>query len=106
MSGPENPLKQRNGIETRPLPQGAVLVDMNTGHCFRLNRVGAEIWTILESPLAVGEVSDQIATRYEKPVAKSIQRSARWSIELLIREQLIEIAAETPRPDCRDCAIS
>ena len=93
MSGPENPLRQRNGIETRPLPQGAVLVDMNTGHCFRLNRVGAEIWTMLTSPLPVGEVSAQIAARYGKPIAQ-IDPEVRALFELLIRERLVEVAAE------------
>jgi hypothetical protein len=93
MSGPENPLRQRNGIEARPIAQGALLVDMNTGRCFRLNRVGAEIWTMLQSPLAVREVSTQIATRYGKPIAQ-IDSEVRALCELLIRERLVEVAAE------------
>src|SRR5438034_186668 len=95
MSGPETPLRQCNGVEARPLPQGALLVDMNTGHCFRLNRVGAEIWTMLTSPLAVGEVSAQIAARYGKQVAQ-IDPEVRALLELLIREQLVEVATEAP----------
>jgi|SRR5450631_1066237 len=97
MSGSENPLRQRTGIEARPIPQGALLVDMNTGRCFRLNRVGAEIWTMLESPLSANEVCARIAAQYGKPVGQ-IEIEVHALFELLIREQLLETAAEaSPR---------
>jgi hypothetical protein len=93
MSGSQDSLRQRNGVEARPLPRGALLVDMNTGQCFRLNRVGAEIWTMLTSPTTASEVSARIATRYGKPVAQ-IDLEVRALLELLVREQLVEVATE------------
>ena len=66
---------------------------MNTGHCFRLNRVGAEIWAMLTSPLAVDEVCAQIATRYGKSVVQ-IDTEVRALFDLLIREHLVETVAE------------
>jgi hypothetical protein len=94
MSSLQNPLKQRAGVEARPLPQGALLVDMNSGHCFRLNRVGAEIWTMLHTPLSVDEVCARIAARFRKPVDQ-IDIEVRALVVQLINEELLDSPIET-----------
>jgi hypothetical protein len=94
-------LIQRRGIETRPLPQGALLVDMETGRCYRLNRVGAEIWELLRRPLAVGEVCAAVAQKYERD-AEAVDRDVREDVlehlAHLARERLVEAALEGGPP--------
>lgn len=89
MPGSDHKLRRRSGVETRKLPQGAVLVDMGTGRCYRLNRVGAEIWAMLESPSALGELCEGVATRYRRSV-DAIEQEVRDLVEHLTKEQLIE----------------
>jgi Coenzyme PQQ synthesis protein D (PqqD) len=82
-------IRRRNAVETRPLPQGAVLVDMQTGQCYRLNRVGAEIWSMLERPSALREICESVAARYGRPSA-SIEDEVRELVDHLTKEQLVE----------------
>lgn len=62
--GFDSTLGWRDGVEHRPLRDGALLVDMNTGGCFRLNAVGAEVWGLLEEPQSVRRISEAIARHY------------------------------------------
>ena len=92
MPSSDHKLRRRSGVETRPLPQGALLVDMSTGRCYRLNRVGAEIWSMLDVPSALPEICEGIATRYQRP-PDLIQPEIRELVEHLMKEQLIEPAS-------------
>lgn len=74
------------------MPRGAILVDMETGRCYRLNHVGAEIWTMLESPSGLGEICASVAERYGRPV-DAIQHEVRDLVEHLTKERLLEPAA-------------
>ena len=85
----EERLTQRPGIETRPYPQGALLVDMDTGRCYRLNRVGAEIWALLQRPVGVTELCAEVAKRYER-TAENLEGDVRELVAHLIKERLIE----------------
>jgi hypothetical protein len=96
MSEPAARVKQRSGVEARPFPKGALLVDMGTGRCFRLNRVGAEIWTMLTEPRALEEVCRDVAARYRKPV-EDIAGEIRALVAALTRENLIVVEG-APRP--------
>jgi hypothetical protein len=83
-------LRRRSGVETRKLAQGAaVLVDMKTGRCYRLNRVGAEIWSMLESPSAEGDICESVAARYGRSV-DAIEHEVHDLVQHLTNEQLIE----------------
>jgi hypothetical protein len=81
-------------VEARPLPQGALLVDMNTGRCFRLNRVGAEVWSMMEAPTPLGRICEQVASRYGL-APESIEHEVRGLVEHLLKEQLVEPAPRT-----------
>lgn len=96
MTGSNQALKRRAGVEVRRSPEGAVLVDMNTGRAFRLNRVGAEIWSLLESPIQTDELCEQIAGRYGRPL-EQIEGDVRALLDELARETLIERSSETRR---------
>jgi hypothetical protein len=85
---PSSRLRQRSGVEARPLPKGALLVDMNTGSCFKLNQVGAEIWTMLVLPHALDDICRDVAKRYQRPI-EEIGNEIRELVEHLTREQLV-----------------
>ena len=91
MVSPDERLMQRSGIETRPLTPGALLVDMNTGRCYRLNRVGAEIWSLLRTPLALPEICAEIAGKYARE-AEQLESDVRALVAHLVTERLIEPA--------------
>jgi hypothetical protein len=97
MASPGERLTQRGGIETRPLAQGALLVDLNTGRCYRLNRVGAEIWELLRRPHVVDDVCAAVATRYDG-AREAVERDVRELVAHLVKEQLIVTAPAAPAP--------
>jgi coenzyme PQQ synthesis protein D (PqqD) len=89
MLASEPKLKRRNGVETRSVPQGALLVDMSSGRCFRLNRVGAFIWEMLATPRDIEEICRDIASHYQMPI-EAIDGEIRQVVDQLARECLID----------------
>ncbi len=63
-------VSRRSGVEVRSLPKGALLVDMKTGECFRLNHIGAEVWEMLGPGTTLNAVCDTLVGRY--PVERSV----------------------------------
>jgi Coenzyme PQQ synthesis protein D (PqqD) len=97
MASPDERLTQRSGIETRPYAKGALLVDMDTGRCYRLNHVGAEIWSLLRRPLVIAEVCAEVAQQYEH-APQQIEGDVRSLVADLVKERLlIPAPAETAR---------
>jgi hypothetical protein len=92
MVEPEELLVQRTGVETRPLPKGALLVDLETGRCYRLNAVGAEIWALLARPAALREICAEIGRQHDQPKSV-IEGDVRELVERLVSERLIETRA-------------
>ena len=43
---PRAVFSRRSGVDSRPISDGAVVVNMTSGMCFELNRLGAEIWEL------------------------------------------------------------
>lgn len=63
-------LSRRQGVDSRALSDGAVLVDMTTGNCFELNRIGAEIWELLAPGASEETICAALAERY--PVERAV----------------------------------
>jgi hypothetical protein len=82
-------LRRCSNVEARQLAEGSVIVDMRTGQCYRLNRVGAEIWSLLDRPLAIPEICASIADRYQRSLT-AIEPEITAMIEHLAREKLVE----------------
>jgi len=51
-------------VAVRALGDGAVLVNLTTGACFELNRVGFEIWELLASGAKEESICETLAQRY------------------------------------------
>jgi hypothetical protein len=58
-------LVRRADVLARETSEGAVLVDVVTGGCWELNRVGSALWSLLESPTSLRSVCDALRTRYD-----------------------------------------
>jgi hypothetical protein len=50
--------------EFRATKDGGVVIDMNTGTCFGLNRVAADVWVQLTTGKKLGAIIDSLRERY------------------------------------------
>lgn len=55
---------RRQDVALRTTPGGALLVDLGTGRCWQLNRVGAAMLSQLETPKALSAVRDTLRSSY------------------------------------------
>jgi hypothetical protein len=53
------------GITVADLDGEAIILDINSGQYFGLNKVGAEILSLIKEPRTVDEVIDRIAVQFE-----------------------------------------
>ena len=53
---PNSILSRRKGIESRAIADGTVLVDITSGVCYELNRMGSEIWNLLTPDTTEGHI--------------------------------------------------
>ena len=83
-------LRRKNGVEARSLNRDTLLVDLSSGRCYRLNRVGAEVWQLLLESPRLNDLFTKIATRYAVPAAQ-VETDVGGLVSDLLREQLIEI---------------
>jgi hypothetical protein len=60
----------RPDVAVREIDDGAVLVNMGSGACFELNRVGFEIWRALGPGATIAGICDALGGRY------SVEREA------------------------------
>lgn len=85
---PNDRLVQRSDVETRPYDKGAMLVDMGTGQCYRLNRVGADVWALLKQPVALADVVTTLGARY--PISRAtLEQDVRALVEGLLAQALV-----------------
>jgi len=42
-----------------------MLVDLKSGHCWQLNQVGAEAWSLFQEGSSVSNVTDILASKYD-----------------------------------------
>jgi hypothetical protein len=57
-------LFRRRDVDSRSLADGAVLVDLMSGVCFELNRVGSEIWDLLGAGATEVSICQALCRRY------------------------------------------
>lgn len=52
-------------VPTGEIDGELVALDVEKGDCFGMDRVGARIWKIAESPRTVGEIADELVETHE-----------------------------------------
>jgi hypothetical protein len=85
---------RREGVSSNAIKDGAILVDVQSGACFELNRVGAEVWEQLASGATEGAICDALAQRHTVERAM-LASDVRALLESLVAHRLID-ARELP----------
>lgn len=70
----------------------AVVLDIESGYYFQLNKSGARIWALLEAPISVAELCTKIEARFEVDHATCRAEVAAF-LELMRDKGLATIAA-------------
>lgn len=83
-------------VETVTLTEGgAMLVDLKSGHCWQLNRVGAEAWSLFQGGgSSLSDVTDVLASRYA--VSRSVVEADVQKVIQELTGQGLLVAANTP----------
>jgi hypothetical protein len=66
----------------------AVIIDFDTGNYYSLDRVGTEIWSLIERSATVGDIRDNLCGRYAGR-REEIERAVEEFVEELQRENLV-----------------
>lgn len=66
-----------------------LIINLDTGYYYSYAGVGVDIWSLIESGAAVGEIVEGILRRYECDSADDIENAIERSITELERENLI-----------------
>ncbi|MEP6652740.1 MAG: PqqD family protein [Myxococcales bacterium] len=77
-------------VVSKRMDQGAILVDSETGNCFELNRIGADIWSELERGVPATGIADGLATRHHIPFETAV-KDVRNLVEDLVRQGLLKV---------------
>jgi hypothetical protein len=75
-------------VVTQGMDDGAVLMDMTSGECFELNRIGAEVWRRLGNGESTSELIEQIAASYGVPTSV-VQSDVDQLLDRLTRSGLL-----------------
>ena len=57
-------VSRRENMIAADVGDEAVILDIQSGYFFQLNRTAARIWALLESPIAAGELCAKMAEAY------------------------------------------
>jgi hypothetical protein len=55
---------QRAEVAVRSTPSGAIIVNLATGQCWQLNRIGADLFEQIKTERTIGDVCDALKNRY------------------------------------------
>lgn len=77
-------------VVSKRMAQGAVLVDSETGACFELNRIGADIWSELERGSSAAHIADGLAARHHL-VLETAVKDVRNLVDDLVRHGLLRV---------------
>ncbi len=72
------------------LPDGAVLLHLETKAQFKLNETGARVWQLLVQGLTLPEISRRLSTEYDVTEAHA-QESVKGLVDALTEAQLVTV---------------
>jgi hypothetical protein len=75
-------------VVTRDIPDGAMLVNVQTGSAFKLNWVGAQVWRQLDGQRAIGEIVTGLERQYAV-AAEQLGRDVDALLEDLQKQGLV-----------------
>lgn len=75
-------------VVVQPIDGGAVLMNIATGDCFELNRIGVEVWNGLANGHPMATIVAALASSYDRPLS-AIEADVRALIADLTRHGLL-----------------
>lgn len=67
-----------------------VMMDVSRGHYYGLDRIGADIWSRLETPVSFAALVDGLAAEYDAERAQ-IAEDVRQLLTMMLRYQVVRI---------------
>jgi hypothetical protein len=78
-------------VVAQAMDEGLVLMDLPSGECFELNRVGAEVWDRLAKAQSIADIVTEMAAQYHAP-ASTVESDVRALVTDLLRRGLLTSA--------------
>jgi hypothetical protein len=88
-------LRRSEEIVARPVEGGAILVNLESGKVWQLNKTGADVWDLLDGQRTLNAVVDQLALRYGVS-SETAKRDVVAMASTMLKEGLL--SPETQRP--------
>ena len=83
------------GALSAEIDDEVVALDIARGACYGLDAIGARIWSMIESPTAIGDICEALTAAYDVDAATC--RADVLDLFMALRaEGLIEVAPATP----------
>lgn len=91
---PETQIVRNESILGSVLSEEAVLMNIEQGSYHGLDKVGAEIWEMAETPVALGHVIDTLGARY-KVTPEQCQTDVIAFVDALITRDIVIAVSDT-----------
>ncbi|MDR6850738.1 hypothetical protein J2Y54_000231 [Sphingomonas sp. BE123] len=85
-------LRRKATVVGADVSDDAILLDIDTGYFFQLNRTGAKIWAFVEEPQTLGALTDHMAASYTVD-AETCRSDVTEFVSDLIERGVLEFAA-------------
>lgn len=84
-------LRRKAAVVGADVADDAILLDIDSGYFFQLNRTGAKIWAFVEAPQTMGALRAHMAARYKVDV-EECRRDVTEFVADLIERGVLEVA--------------
>ncbi len=84
-------LRRKTAVVGADVADDAILLDIDSGYFFQLNRTGAKIWAFVEEPQTLGALTDHMAASY-KVDADTCRSDVTEFVADLIERGVLEVA--------------
>jgi hypothetical protein len=84
-------------VQVRSVENGAMLVNLDTGICFELNRVGFEIWQLISDGMTPASICEVLSERYDVDRA-ALDVDVLRILDSLLKQRLVQPADQPTRP--------
>jgi hypothetical protein len=88
-------LRPRPHVAYRVTQSGGLLVDIQTGACFQLNHIGADVWASVTTGRNVGDTAAAVRARYEV-AADRVEADVIALCDAILAAGLADLGAQEP----------
>ncbi len=86
---PQRLLRRADSVLETEIDGEIVLMSMDRGTCYGLDRIGSDIWRTLQTPITLAQLQDECSQRYSGDPG-TIRTDVSRLLSELVSEQLVE----------------